>query len=82
MTYDFAETDLAHIRHIIDHLEHSTQGGCVSDADTAFGVNYWRTRVQEILTMPQVPFQLEKEAKELLDRLNRLDALRHNAKVR
>lgn len=50
--------------------------------DKAFGVNYWRSRVQEILAMPRVPFQLEKEARELLDRLNRLDALRHNAKVR
>lgn len=82
LTYDFAETDLAHIRHIVDHLEHSTHDGCVPDVDKAFGVNYWRSRVQEILAMPRVPFQLEKEARELLDRLNRLDALRHNAKVR
>ncbi|CAB3803866.1 hypothetical protein LMG28688_05856 [Paraburkholderia caffeinitolerans] len=82
MTYDFAETDLAHIRHIVDHLEHSTRGGCVPDVDKAFGVNYWRARVQEILVMPRVPFHIEKEARDLLDRLDRLKPSRHNAKVR
>ena len=82
MTYDFAEADLAHIRHIVDHLEHSTHGGCVPDVDKAFGVNYWRVRVQEILAMPRVPVHLEKEARELLDRLDRLKPSRHNAKAR
>lgn len=72
MTYDFAETDLAHLRDVVCHLEHSAHDGCASDAGKALGVNYWRARVLEILATPRVPIYLEKEAKDLLDRLDRL----------
>jgi hypothetical protein len=74
LTYDFAETDLAHLRDIVCHLEHSAHGGCAPDVGKALGVNYWRSRVQEILATPRVPIHLEKEARDLLDRLDRLNS--------
>ncbi|MEM5316716.1 hypothetical protein [Paraburkholderia sp. JHI869] len=73
MSDEFAERDLAHIRNVLTHLEHSAD--CVRAIETGamVNLNYWRARVSAILAAPLLPLHIEKQAKDLLARLDRIE---------
>ena len=73
MSHDFAEQDLAHIRNVVSHLEHAVEGADVMQAGSVASLNYWRARVTTILAAPLLPMHIEKQAKDVLRRLDRLD---------
>jgi len=70
--YDFAEKDLAHIGNVLGHLEHSADSVRAIEAGAVVGLDYWRARVNTILAMPLLPMHIERQAKDLLARLERL----------
>jgi hypothetical protein len=70
---EFAERDLAHIRSVLTHLEHSADSVRAIETGAMVNLNYWRVRVQAILAMPLLPVHIEKQAKDLLSRLDRLE---------
>jgi hypothetical protein len=76
--YDFAEKDLAHIRNVLNYLEHSADFLRAYDSGTIIGVNYWRARIRTILAMPRLPIQIELQAIDLLGRLDHLEDSRHS----
>ena len=79
MSHDFAEQDLAHIRSVISHFEHAADGVRVIETGSVTSLNYWRDRVTTILTMPSLPMHIERQARDVLGRLDRLDdACRHD----
>lgn len=73
MRDEFAERDLAHIRNVLGHLEHSAESVRAMEQGTAINLSYWRTRVRAILAIPLLSTQVEQQAKDLLGRLDRLD---------
>jgi hypothetical protein len=75
MSCGFAEQDLAHIGNVIKHFEHRVRDAGPVDAGAVFGLDYWRARIQAILATPQLPFHIDRQAKDLLRRLNLLDVL-------
>lgn len=72
MTYNFAERDLAHLRNVISHLEHSADSARARDSGAVIGLSYWRVRIQAILAIPLLPIHIEIQAMELLGRLDQL----------
>ncbi|QBR02994.1 hypothetical protein [Paraburkholderia pallida] len=72
MSYDFAEKDLAHIRHVLSHLEQSAAGVRILETGPMASLDYWQARIQAILVMPMLSTHAQKQAKELLGRLERL----------
>lgn len=72
---EFAERDLAHIRNVLSHLEHSADSVRAAEIGTVISLSYWRTRLRAILAMPLLPMHIEKQAKDLLGRLDRLETL-------
>lgn len=76
MSYDFAEKDLAHIRHVLSHLEQSAAGAQVVENGPMSSLDYWQARIRVILAMPTLPAQAQKQARDLLARLERLKNLR------
>ncbi|WP_028207333.1 hypothetical protein [Paraburkholderia nodosa] len=73
MSDEFAERDLAHIGSVLSHLEHLADGVREIETGAMFNLNYWRDRVSAILAMPLLPMHIEKQAKDLLGRLDRLE---------
>ncbi|WP_028220362.1 hypothetical protein [Paraburkholderia oxyphila] len=72
MSYDFAEKDLAHICHVLSHLEQSAAGARIPETGPMANLDYWHARVRAILAMPMLSTHVQKQAKELLGRLERL----------
>lgn len=72
MSYDFAEHDLAHICHVLSHLEQSTAGSRIPETGPMANLDYWQARVRAILATPALPAHAQKQAKDLLGRLERL----------
>jgi hypothetical protein len=72
VSYELAERDLAHIRDVLTHLEREAEMARVDRAGKGIGLNYWRSRILEDLAVPLLPVHLEKQARELLVRLDRL----------
>jgi hypothetical protein len=70
---EFAERDLAHIRSVLSHLEHSAESVRAIETGAMVNLHYWRDRVLGILAMPLLPMHIEKQAKDLLGRLDRLE---------
>ncbi|HKT93995.1 MAG TPA: hypothetical protein VJS18_17660 [Paraburkholderia sp.] len=77
MSSEFAERDLAHIRNVLSHLEHSADSIAAMETGTVVSLGYWRTRLRGILAMPLLPMHIEKQAKDLLGRLDRLETPVH-----
>ncbi|MEX3962817.1 hypothetical protein AB4Y42_11460 [Paraburkholderia sp. EG286B] len=73
MSDEFAEKDLAHIRHVLSHLEHSADSVRAIETGAMVNLSYWRDRVRAILAMPLLPMHIEKQAKDLLARLDRIE---------
>ncbi|WP_322032729.1 hypothetical protein [Paraburkholderia sp. J76] len=73
MSSEFAERDLAHIRNVLVHLEHSADSIRAKEKGTVVSLSYWRKRLEGILAMPLLPIHAEKQAKDLLARLDRLE---------
>lgn len=73
MSYEFVERDLAHIRAIVMHMEHSSASALAAQAATGISLDYWRTRIGAVLAIPSLPIPLRKQSKELLGRLDRLN---------
>ncbi|MCP3728428.1 hypothetical protein M3I53_35875 [Paraburkholderia sp. CNPSo 3272] len=74
MSSEFVERDLAHIRNVLSHLEHSADDVRAMEKGTVVSLSYWRARVQGILAMSLLPMHIEKQAKDLLGRLDRLES--------
>jgi hypothetical protein len=72
---EFAERDLAHIRNVLSHLEHSTDSVRAMEKGTVVSPSYWRARVRAILAIPLLSMHVEKQAKDLLGRLDRLERI-------
>lgn len=70
---EFAERDLAHIRTVLSHLEHSADSIRAKEKGTVVSLDYWRKRLRGILAMPLLPMHVEKQAKDLLARLDTLE---------
>ncbi|CAG9243399.1 hypothetical protein [Paraburkholderia unamae] len=79
MSYDYSEQDLVHIRHVVDHLEHEVEGARVAQNGSIASLNYWRARVTTILATPSLPMHVEKQARDLLGRLDCLCDARRGA---
>ncbi|WP_321930759.1 hypothetical protein [Paraburkholderia guartelaensis] len=73
MSCDFAEQDLAHIRSVVSHFEHAADGARVIETGSVTSLNYWRDRVTTILAMRSLPMHIERQARDVLGRLDRLD---------
>ncbi|WP_233858170.1 hypothetical protein [Paraburkholderia sp. HD33-4] len=73
MSYELAEQDLAHIRHVLDYLECSTRYVYQVEGGAVASLNYWRGRVRMTLVMPLLPMHIEKQAKALLCRMDSLE---------
>ena len=73
MSSEFVERDLAHIRNVLSHLEHSADDVRTMEKGTVVSLSYWRTRVQGILAMPLLPMHIERQARDLLGRLDRIE---------
>ncbi|MEM5314261.1 hypothetical protein [Paraburkholderia sp. JHI869] len=73
MSDEFAERDLAHIRSVLTHLEHSADSVRAIETGAMVNLNYWRDRVRAILAVPLLPVHIEKQAKDLLARLDRIE---------
>lgn len=82
MSYDFAEKDLAHIHHVLSHLEQSAAGARTRETGPMASLDYWQARVRAILAMPTLSAHAQKQAKELLGRLERLGDSRRCAASR
>ncbi|WP_322049587.1 hypothetical protein [Paraburkholderia sp. J67] len=76
MSFEFAERDLVHIRNVLGYLERSADFVRQTEAGAIVSLGYWRARVRAILVLPRLPFHIEKQAKELLMRLDRLESVR------
>ncbi|MBB3259171.1 hypothetical protein F4827_004045 [Paraburkholderia bannensis] len=76
MSFEFAERDLLHIRNVLGYLERSADFVRQTEANAVIGLGYWRARVRAIQVMPQLPMHIDKQAKELLRRLDQLDSTR------
>lgn len=72
MGYDFAEKDLAHIRNVLNHLEHPAGSEHMCETGAVIDLHYWRARIQVILAGPLLPLHIEKQGRDLLSRLDRL----------
>ena len=70
---DFAERDLAHIRNVLSYLEHSADSVRAMEKGVVVNLSYWRGRVRAILAIPLLSMHVEKQAKDLLGRLDRLE---------
>ncbi|WP_310633712.1 hypothetical protein [Paraburkholderia sp.] len=77
--YDFAEKDLAHIQNILGHLEHTAGNDRAAAVGAVISLEYWRARVRTLLALPLLPIHIEKQAKALLARLDRLENSRRCA---
>ncbi|MCP3711662.1 hypothetical protein M3I54_32725 [Paraburkholderia sp. CNPSo 3274] len=73
MSDELAERDLAHIRNVLSHLEHSADSVRAVESGTVVNLSYWRARVHTILAIPLLPMHIEKQAKDLVNRLDRLE---------
>jgi ABC-type hemin transport system substrate-binding protein len=76
VSYDFAEKDLAHIRQVLSHLEQSAAGVRIVENGPMASLDYWHARIRAILAMPTLSAHGQKQAKDLLARLERLKKLR------
>jgi len=77
MRDEFAERDLAHIRNVLCHLEHSADSLRAIEKGMMVNLNYWRGRVRGILAIPLLSMQVQQQAKDLLGRLDRLERTGH-----
>ncbi|CAG9267964.1 hypothetical protein [Paraburkholderia unamae] len=73
MSYDFAEQDLVHIRSVVSHFEHAVDRARDIEPGSVASLNYWRARVTTILATPTLPMHVEKQARDVLGLLDRLD---------
>ncbi|HTR07785.1 MAG TPA: hypothetical protein VMJ11_14285 [Paraburkholderia sp.] len=73
MRDEFAERDLAHIGNVLSHFEHSTDSVRAMGRGMVVNLSYWRARIQAILAMPLLSMHVEKQAKDLLGRLDRIE---------
>ncbi|CAG9252259.1 conserved hypothetical protein [Paraburkholderia unamae] len=73
MSYDFAEQDLVHIRSVVSHFEHEVDRARDTETGTVASLKYWRSRVTTILATPSLPMHIERQARDVLGRLDRLD---------
>jgi hypothetical protein len=76
VSYEFAERDLLHIRNVLGYLERSTDFVRQTEASAVVSLGYWRARVRSIQVMPHLPMHIDKQAKELLRRLDHLESTR------
>ncbi|MBN3858147.1 MULTISPECIES: hypothetical protein [unclassified Paraburkholderia] len=81
MSFEFAERDLAHIRNVLGYLERSTDFVRQTEAGAVVSLGYWRARVRAIQVMPLLPMHIDKQAKELIGRLDRLESARQGAQA-
>ena len=72
VSHDFVEKDLAHIRNVLSHLEHSAGKLNACETRAAIDLHWWRARMQAILAMPLLPIHIERQARDLLSRLDQL----------
>lgn len=72
MSHDFEEKDLAHIRNVLNHLEHPAGNLRTYETGALIDLHWWRARIQAVLAMPLLPAHIEKQASELLARLDQL----------
>lgn len=79
MSYDFAEKDLAHIGHVLSHLEQSAAGPRTFESGPMASLDYWQARVRAIMAIPTLSARALKQAKDLLERLERLKGVRRCA---
>jgi hypothetical protein len=78
----FAERDLAHIRNALGYLERCADYVRQTEPGAVVSVSYWHARVSAIVALPSLPLQIEMQAKELLGRIDRLEAARQSAEDR
>lgn len=78
MSFEFAERDLQHIRNVLGYLERSADFVRQTEANAVISLGYWRARVRAIQVMPLLPMHIDKQAKELLGRLDRLESARQD----
>jgi hypothetical protein len=81
VSYDFAEKDLAHIRNVLNFLEHSNRNLGACDAGAGIGLHWWRARIQAILILPRLPLHIERQARALLRRVDELEDSRRRVGV-
>ncbi|HEV3427011.1 MAG TPA: hypothetical protein VG320_03940 [Paraburkholderia sp.] len=79
MSFEFAERDLQHIRNVLGYLERSADFVRQTEANAVISLGYWRARVRAIQVMPLLPMHIDKQAKELLGRLDRLESAREGS---
>ncbi len=72
VSYDFVEKDLAHIRNVLNYLEHSAGYLHACETGAAIDLRWWRARIQAVLAMPLLPIHIERQARDLLSRLDHL----------
>ncbi|WP_028232421.1 hypothetical protein [Paraburkholderia mimosarum] len=72
MSYEFEERDLAHICNVLNHLEHPAANLRTCETGAVIDLRWWRARIQAVLAMPLLPAHLERQARDLLTRLDRL----------
>lgn len=80
MSFEFAERDLLHIRNVLGYLERSVDFVRQTEANAVVSLGYWRARIRTIQVMPQLPMHIDKQAKELLRRLDHLESTRKENK--
>ncbi|NIE64190.1 hypothetical protein [Burkholderia sp. Ax-1719] len=80
MSFEFAERDLLHIRNVLGYLERSADFVRQTEVNAVVSLGYWRARVRAIQVMPQLPMHIDKQAKELLRRLDHLESTRKESK--
>lgn len=73
MGYDSGESELMHISKVLGHLEYSAESRRALEGEAIADLNYWRARVRDVLAKPHLPIHIEKQAKALLARIDRLE---------
>ena len=72
VSYDFVEKDLAHIRNVLNYLEHSAGNLHACETGATIDLHWWRARIQAVLATPLLPSHIERQARDLLVRLDHL----------
>jgi hypothetical protein len=72
-SYDHVAQELAHIRAMIQQLEHLLQEHDIGQTTLVASPDYWRARINAVRADSQLPATLEQQVRALLARI---DALR------
>ena len=79
MWHDHAQKELDHINAVISHLEHRGARSEIAPTSAVVQVDYWRTRIRAVLTLPDTPKRITDQAAILLARLKRVATARRES---